>query len=856
MKMRMVHHQKAQGMVEFALVLPLLLLVMFLIIEFGRAIFIYAAVFSASREGARYGAAAGNVGNYVPHYQDCAGIQAAARRIGSLVGLQSVSVQYRIFNEDGTFTRLGCNATNAARVRLGDQVEVSVSATYQPILPLVRLRSLAISSMTARTVLKDISIRGTPAAPPGSVCVRFDPTSAEGFEDSLGTVSAVVRLSAPYSEDVVVPFNVGGTATMNNDYTISSSPVTIIAGQTSANILIDVTQDTLYEPDETVDLTLGDPVNASLCGSDTTYTLTIKNDEPPPSVTFTQASQTVNETSGSTSIVLQLSSSTSVDVLVPFSVDPISSTATLGSDYSFNTVSPVVIPAGQVNAHINLTINDDHTDEIDEVFKVVMGTPVNAVQGAITWHTVTILDNDLPPSVSFAAALQQVTEAAGRVGALVKLTAASEKPITVPYSLSGTAGLGSDYTIQPSPLVITPGLTTASIPVNIIQDTVPEPDETITITMGTLVNAIKIEPSVHTVLITTQVLTPTVYFVPSQMSASESVGTMHIEVKLSWAYPMNVVVPFTLSGTASPGLDYTTLPSPVVIPAGSMYADFPIQVANDNLDEADETVIVTMGEPTNAVRSPDLALTVATILDDDDQPTVSFTSTSQSAREDVGVMPVTVRLSAISGLDVMVPFTLDGSTATVGEDYTVTPYGYVTIPAGYQTGTININVNNDDYQGGNNLGEPDETVVITLGTPTNAGLSSPSVHTATILAWVCPTGPSNPYFGSGSDSKKLNWDIQYAGVGTLNLLEVTVSWPTNGGTRVESITFGNTIGSGYYPATTGYLDVVNPSPLWSGSFTTRQMVFVFSRHPDFASGSIEVSARFEHCRPFSKRIGN
>ncbi len=147
-------------------------------------------------------------------------------------------------------------------------------------------------------------------------------------------------------------------------------------------------------------------------------------------------------------------------------------------------------------------------------------------------------------------------------------------------------------------------------------------------------------------------------------------------------------------------------------------------------------------------------------------------------------------------------------------------------------------------------------MIVTLGQPVNAVLGAPSVHTATILAWVCPIAPSNPYFGNGNDSKKLNWDIQYSGVGTMNLLEVTVSWPTDGSTKLDSVTFGSTIGAGYYPATTGYLDVLNPSPLWSGSFTTRQMVFVFSRHPELSSGSIEVSARFEHCRPFSKRVSN
>ncbi|HEX2981595.1 MAG TPA: TadE family protein, partial [Anaerolineaceae bacterium] len=53
---------RGQGMVEFALALPIILMVIFGIIEFGRLLLSYSAVFSASREAARYGAAVGDNG--------------------------------------------------------------------------------------------------------------------------------------------------------------------------------------------------------------------------------------------------------------------------------------------------------------------------------------------------------------------------------------------------------------------------------------------------------------------------------------------------------------------------------------------------------------------------------------------------------------------------------------------------------------------------------------------------------------------------------------------------------------------------------------------------------------------------
>ena len=55
--------QKAQGMVEFALVLPILLLLVLGIIEAGRLLFYYGVVTNASREAARFGSAVEKTNN-------------------------------------------------------------------------------------------------------------------------------------------------------------------------------------------------------------------------------------------------------------------------------------------------------------------------------------------------------------------------------------------------------------------------------------------------------------------------------------------------------------------------------------------------------------------------------------------------------------------------------------------------------------------------------------------------------------------------------------------------------------------------------------------------------------------------
>src|SRR5215208_4546435 len=86
----------AQAMAEFAIALPVLLLLLYGIIEAGRLLFIYSTVVTASRQAARYGTTTGDGGGAtpiygapratVPRYDDCAGIRGAANAAGFLSG--------------------------------------------------------------------------------------------------------------------------------------------------------------------------------------------------------------------------------------------------------------------------------------------------------------------------------------------------------------------------------------------------------------------------------------------------------------------------------------------------------------------------------------------------------------------------------------------------------------------------------------------------------------------------------------------------------------------------------------------------------------------------------------------------
>ena len=82
MRSEPLRRENGQALVEYALILPVLLLLLLGIIEFGVVVFSYDTIANAAREGARYGAVRPG---------DPGGIEAAARRLTS--GLDQARLQ-------------------------------------------------------------------------------------------------------------------------------------------------------------------------------------------------------------------------------------------------------------------------------------------------------------------------------------------------------------------------------------------------------------------------------------------------------------------------------------------------------------------------------------------------------------------------------------------------------------------------------------------------------------------------------------------------------------------------------------------------------------------------------------------
>ena len=156
----------AQTMVEFALVFPIILLITYGIIEFGRMVFIYTSVTGAAREGARYGAAAGIGANGYIQYADCTGIRDAVHKSSFLITIpdSDILIHYdrgpATAQVAATCETLRPNAgTKTDPIKMGDRIVVNVTAQYSPVIGgFLGVSGFQIQSTSARTILAKINI--------------------------------------------------------------------------------------------------------------------------------------------------------------------------------------------------------------------------------------------------------------------------------------------------------------------------------------------------------------------------------------------------------------------------------------------------------------------------------------------------------------------------------------------------------------------------------------------------------------------------------------------------------------------------------------------------------------------------
>nr|MBC8184547.1 T9SS type A sorting domain-containing protein [candidate division KSB1 bacterium] len=520
--------------------------------------------------------------------------------------------------------------------------------------------------------------------------------------EHASSMNFAVTLSATSASAVTVSYQTAnGTATAPNDYTYASGTLTIPAGSTTATIYVPLIDDAIDENNEQFYVNLSNPVNATI--ADNKGIGTIGDNDQPPTISITDASQ--NENVGLISFTVSLSVASGMEVSVNYQTNDI--TAEVSSDYS-NTSGTLILPAGTTSGTINVPIIDDNTSEANETFSVDLSNASNATI-ADNQGIGTIIDNDEAPTITISD--ESVNENVGVINFTVSISAVSSLPISVDYQTSnGSAVAPGDYTATSGTLTIPAGSTNGTIVVYIVDDILDENNENFLVNLGNPVNATILDNQGNGIIIDNEA-PPTVSI--SDETENEDVGNMTFTVSLSVVSGSTISVSYqTSNGTANASLDYTFKSGLLTIPAGSTSATITVPILEDGLAEPSETFKVNLSNAVNATIADYQG--IGTIIDNDPQPTVSISD--ETGNENAGNMTFTVSLSSVSAMNISVSYETANGTAIAPGDY-ISKTGSLTIPAGSTTGTISIPIVNDSML------EENENFFVNLLISVNATIS-------------------------------------------------------------------------------------------------------------------------------------
>lgn len=354
------------------------------------------------------------------------------------------------------------------------------------------------------------------------------------------------------------------------------------------------------------------------------------------------------------------------------------------------------------------------------------------------------------PTVNVSVSPSAMNEdAAGSLTYTFTRSITTGSPLTVNFSVSGTADAGIDYA-QTGATTFTPPSGSVTIPANQQSATVVvdpttdfavEPNETVILTTTGGVGSYNIgTPTSATGTINNDDTIPTVSVAVAPSSAAEDGATNLVYTFNRSSTGGSLTVDFQVSGSAGFGTDYSQTGAAtfsasagtVTFEAGNAQATVTVDPTADQTVEADEGVTLTLAaNPAYTIGSPSAA--TGTITNDDSLPGVSVAVSPTSVTEDGAANLVyTFTRTGSAANTLTVNFSV-GGTADASTDYVQTgaasfipPTGSVTFANGSPTATVTVNPNTDTTV------ESDETVILTITADAAYIVGSPSSATGTI----------------------------------------------------------------------------------------------------------------------------
>jgi hypothetical protein len=529
----------------------------------------------------------------------------------------------------------GVNGTASQR-RIGDLPRTGEWVRLEVPAHLVDLEGRTVSGMHFvlydGQVTWDYSGKTTNGPLPMLSLWPFDTTASED-NDSGGFY---LLRSGDKSGELTVYLNIGGTAYNGFDYETIGNPITFAAGQETVQINIQPFNDWERESTETVVLSiLPDPTYT--LSSTNGGTVTITDNDVTPVVTVAAAPWNASEGAAQPNsprygvFTIERTGDQSRSLTVHFALG---GTASNGIDYMQITNSTRIIPDAGGDQIFVVPIDDTEIEGTENVVITLLPDPAYIV-GITNTASLNILDDDPNnrPTVTIRAEPLNASETDRRYGIFEFERSGGNlnEALTVHFNYEGTATRDIDYESSRPDTYITfpPDAIGVQLYVTPIEDVEIEGTETIVLRLlmpddGTYrigssnVATVLLQDNDHEGLPTVDVYTDDSTTRERHEPPPALPDWGGFRFVRSGGTSAELTVQFTVSGTASNGVDYERITNSITFPAGVFSAGFSIKPLDDALAEGPETVVVTLA--TNAAYAAGSDRTTVTILDDDGGP--------------------------------------------------------------------------------------------------------------------------------------------------------------------------------------------------------------------------------------------
>ncbi len=484
-----------------------------------------------------------------------------------------LSVGQFVWKAEPNINVTGMSMVDSSSPLIND-VLVNTSTTPQVVKYIITTNTVSACAAPVLELL--ITVKPLPS-------IVIDATSVIEGEN----IEITVSLSEPAILETIINIEFTGNTANDRDLSLTTEKITIPIGEIERTLIRPTIDDTMVEPNETVNITIGNIEQGLVGGIGTPSIATIFDNDGMPNVIVEDASIVEG---GILQVPVNLSSPAIDDIVLSIGTIDIE---TISTDYTVPS-STLTILKGETGGEFLIQTTDDTLIEKEETFNVFVSGVVQGTVGSITDQGIaSIFDNDMPKAPPLTIMISNSTAKEGGVLEFdITLSGVSTELITVELGLVDVTTTASDYTINTTTLSVPAGSLTSSFRVTTLEDTIEELSETFTLSILNVTGGNVIDFSdigIGTITdSSTPIVLPNIKVDIADASATEG-EVLEFIITLSEVSTELITIELGLVDVTTTASDYTVNTTTLSIPAGNLSSSFRVITLEDTIEELSET---------------------------------------------------------------------------------------------------------------------------------------------------------------------------------------------------------------------------------------------------------------------------